>query len=132
MLTPEFITLTEQQETEAPQPTRTWLIQDGRLIKSIDGEQATKQMVWKSLMTERFAFPIYSDNYGCEIISLIGKGHTQNYLDTAVPNMIADALSIDDRIDSVVSAEVIREDNNLHINATIKTKNGENEVNISV
>jgi hypothetical protein len=130
MLTPEFSSLVEEQTEETKAPTKTWLIQDGRLMKSIEGEEATKQMIWKSLLTERFVYPIYSNNYGSEIATLIGSSHSQNYLETAVPNMVVDALSIDDRINGVVSVEVMKNGEELRINATINSTDGEVKIDV--
>lgn len=65
----------------------------------INGIESIKQAVYKTLMTDRYAYEIYDFNYGVELNDLIGK--SRELVKAEIPNRIQDALSSDDRIKDV-------------------------------
>ncbi|WP_283682667.1 DUF2634 domain-containing protein [Parablautia sp. Marseille-Q6255] len=70
-----------------------------RIVGMVDGEEALKQSIWKMLSTERFKHLIYSDNYGSEIMDrAMDTELTEEFLESDIPELIKDALMIDDRI----------------------------------
>ncbi len=70
-----------------------------RIVGMVDGEEALKQSIWKMLSTERFKHLIYSDNYGSEIIDrAMDTELTEEFLESDIPELVKDALLIDDRI----------------------------------
>jgi len=68
------------------------------------GSEAMKQGIKNILLTQRYAFEIYSQSYGCEIQKAIGKNLTETKTDTEL--FIEDALLADDRIKSVDGFEM--------------------------
>ncbi|MCL1831718.1 MAG: DUF2634 domain-containing protein [Oscillospiraceae bacterium] len=77
--------------------SRTYdLERSGRLI---DGVEAVKQAVYKILKTERFRYPVYSDDYGIECDGLLGADN--EYVGVELERRITEALSVDERIDGV-------------------------------
>ena len=59
-------------------PTNTYriIIDKDRVSGETDGLEAMKQAVYLILSTERYAYPIYSWNYGVELKDLFGQPTT--------------------------------------------------------
>lgn len=64
-----------------------------------DGRDAVLQAVYLILNVERYAYPIYSRNYGSELSDLIGK--PKDYAMSEMKRRISEALMQDDRITSL-------------------------------
>ncbi|UQS85871.1 DUF2634 domain-containing protein (plasmid) [Apilactobacillus apisilvae] len=90
---------------EVTLPSKTFAVENGRVIRLIDGREAMQQAINKVLTTERFVFPIYDENYGSDAMDLIGKD--ADYIHTDIERVIEEALTADDRISSVTIDEVI-------------------------
>ena len=83
------------------QTTRTYKMdmERKRIVGMVDGEDALRQAIWKMLSTERFKHQIYSDNYGSEIMDrAMDTELTEEFLECDIPELVKDALMIDDRI----------------------------------
>lgn len=70
-----------------------------RVRGTIDGRDAVLQAVYMILNVERYAYPIYSRNYGSELSDLIGQ--PRDYAMSEMKRRITEALLQDDRITSV-------------------------------
>lgn len=70
-----------------------------RVSGFIDELDSLKQTIIIILMTERYKFPIYSWDYGVELVDLIGQD--VQYVISELPYRIRDALLQDNRIESV-------------------------------
>ena len=57
--------------------TRTYKVDsyNKRIIGTTDGQPAIEQAILKNFDTERFAYVIYSKNYGIELEKYIGKDY---------------------------------------------------------
>ena len=64
-----------------------------------DEQEAIRQAIYLILSTERYVYPIYSWNYGVELVDLIGR--PKDYVMSEIKRRITEALTQDDRIDSV-------------------------------
>lgn len=64
-----------------------------------DGRDALYQAIYLILNVERYAYPIYSRNYGSELSDLIGK--PKPYAMSEIKRRITEALIQDDRITGV-------------------------------
>ena len=67
-----------------------------RVRGTTDGKDALLQAVYLILNVERYAYPIYSRNYGSELSNLIGK--PKDYAMSELKRQITEALLQDDRI----------------------------------
>ena len=104
-----------------------------RIERTVDGIEAVKQMIYKTLMTDRYRFEIYDWNYGVEIDDLLGK--PKEFVRAELPRRIEDALIIDDRVEEVKDFEFTDIDKTtLTVKFTVKTifgnVEGEKEVSI--
>lgn len=84
---------------EDENPTLTFQIYNGRIRNKFDGLRAMEQAIDKILKTERFVYPIYSDQYGNDLYDLIGE--ERDYAVVEVERMITEALESDDRVEDV-------------------------------
>ncbi|WP_252503286.1 DUF2634 domain-containing protein [Sporosarcina sp. Marseille-Q4943] len=112
--------------TREPLPSKTYRldIETGVVSKVIDGEEAIRQFITKAILTVRYAFTIYSDDYGCEIRSLLGKGLSDHFVRSEIKRMIIDALIYDDRIERVYDFSFLLTDDELYINFSVDTVEG--------
>ena len=78
-------------------------IDRNRIAGTVDNRDAVQQTVYKILNTERYAYLIYSWDYGIELADLFGK--PVMYVCPELERRIREALQQDDRITSVDSFE---------------------------
>ena len=78
-------------------------MQFGQVCGCTDEADAMKQAIYKILLTERFQYIIYSDNYGIETMDLYGQ--PVSYICPELKRRITEALTQDSRIKSVDNFE---------------------------
>lgn len=102
----------------------------GRIRGMIDGEEACRQAIWKILSTRRFAYFLYDDQYGSDVFNKLGDVNlTPEYLESDIPAMIEDALSIDDRITGISDFKFdISGQDSVHVQFTANTIYGDMEI----
>lgn len=94
-------------------------------VGKIDSIDAIKQAVLKIINTERYEYEIYSWDYGIELQDLYGKDLP--YVMSEIKQRIVDALTIDDRIESVEDFEIEKiKHGKLHIKFTVITTQQDN------
>lgn len=97
---------------------------DNIFLGKVDEEEALKQAILKIIHTERYEHEIYSWDYGIELQDLIGEQIP--YVMSEIKRRIEDALTADERIDSVEDFTVEQmEKRALHITFTVITTEGE-------
>lgn len=84
---------------EIPSETFKILTNKKRIIGKCDDLDAVKQAVYLMLNVERYQYVIYSENYGVELMDLIGQPIP--YVLPELKRRITECLTQDDRIDSV-------------------------------
>lgn len=94
----------------------------GRIDGLIDGIDAITQSIYLILSTERYAYLIYSWDYGVELIDLYGK--PMSYVMSELPRRIEEALKTDDRIESVKDFEFEQKGRKLLTTFTVVTTVG--------
>ena len=104
-----------------------------RIIGYVDNLEAVKQAIYHILMTERYAYLIYSRNYGVELEQYIGKD--LDYIEATIEDTLSEALMYDLRITNVQVNNIEKVDNDkVLINFTANTIYGDLvlEVDINV
>ena len=108
-------------------------LETDRIEGFVDGLDAIKQAIYHILMTERYAYLIYDNNYGVELEQYIGKD--LDYIKATIEQTLKEALTYDLRINDVKvnSIDKVGHDKVL-INFTAYTIYGDLvlEVNINV
>ena len=96
----------------------------------IDDLNSVKQAVYLILNTERYKYPIYSWDYGVELMTLIGK--PMDYIQADLPRRINDALLVDDRIIGTNDYKYEVNGNKLHVSFIVYTNVGDLEAEVGV
>ncbi len=109
---------------EIRQPSRTYGLnrEKGAISGFIDGLDSVRQAVELILSTERYAYPIYSWNYGVELESLIGKD--AEYISAEIKRRISEALGQDDRVKDVNGFKLTKKDDELVVEFEVVTDYG--------
>lgn len=126
-LTPDTTVVPDIFESE-DMPSRTYEMDwiNGRILsKKIDGREAIKQFVFKTLFDPRFTLIIYSDDYGNEIQEVLEAGYTDEAVETELTRAIREALIYDERITGVDSFKFERVDDKLLVDFRVLTAEGE-------
>ena len=69
--------------------------------KTVTGADAWGEWCVKALCTERFKYLVYSDNYGEELDTLIGKSRPHAVIESEIKRMTKDCLMCDARTANV-------------------------------
>lgn len=99
----------ESELSETTAPSKTWRIDfdKGRLTSAIiDGKDAVQQMVALTVQTPRSRHYIYSDDMGISAEEIMSANQLNEIAADEIAQDVAEALELDDRIDSVVSVDV--------------------------
>ena len=115
------------------EPTLTYCmdIQNNRIRGYADEQEAMKQAIFKILSTERYAYIMYSWDYGIETMDLYGE--PLSYVCPELERRITEALMYDTRITDVTDFELSKK-KSVHVSFIVHTVFGdieaEKEVNI--
>lgn len=122
-------------EEESEKPTKTYFLDldNGRIVGNIDGLEAVKQAVRKAIITPRYKNLIYDSDYGSEVKDMIyDEASTPELIETALPELIKDALSLDTRILNVSDFEFKFENDKAYISFFVDTIYGSTSLDCSV
>ena len=97
-------------------------------FKIIEGNEAIKVWVYKTLLVPRYQYSIYSWDYGSELMDLIGKAYTPSLTKSEAKRYIEEALKINPYILDVNVIDTNFKDSVLSANIKITTIYGESEV----
>ena len=114
-------------------PTHTYKlrIEAERVQGYADGQEAMKLAIFKILQTERYQYPeVYSDNYGVELWDLIGQPIP--YVLPEIERRIREALTWDERIDSVDGFDFEVQKSKVHTTFTAHTIFGDLDIETAV
>lgn len=99
-------------------------------FKIVEGKEAIKVWIYKSLKTNRFEHEIYSWDYGSELNELVGYQDTNNLIKTESERYIKEALLINPYILDVKINDVKINDSILNANVIVSTVYGEVDINV--
>ena len=121
---------TEITETTYQNKTYKVIIDAGRISGYTDDLDAVRQAVYLILSTERYQCPIYSWDYGVELLDLIGK--PMPYVIAELPRRIKEALITDNRITDVTDFNFNQQGKQLNVAFTVKTSVGNISTSLEV
>lgn len=105
--------------------TRTYKVDsyNKRIIGTTDGQPAIEQAILKNFDTERFAYVIYSKNYGIELEKYIGKDY--DFIRSDLQRAIEECLLVDARIYAINNLQFTQEGlDYMSITMDIETEQG--------
>lgn len=106
-----------------------FLLKDGKFVV-VEGIEALKVWIWKALHTERKKYSIYSDRYGHDLDSIVGKGFSKALIETEAKRLIWECLSGNSHILRLGNFSIALKKDMLNIDLTAITDLG--EVSVSV
>lgn len=97
---PQGLRVVDESST-VEMPSRTYKLdfERRRIDGYVDSMEAVAQAIQKIFETERYAWEIYSQNYGIELETLIGQ--QVDFVIAVLENRVKEALLADDRIQGV-------------------------------
>lgn len=98
------IKVSELDEKIEPNLTYRLDLEQKRIYGKVDDQEACKQSVLKTLLTERFENVIYSENYGVELKRFIGKD--LDFIKSDIERTIKEALLTDTRITQITDFNI--------------------------
>lgn len=104
MIPESFISDVDLEEEIEPHKTYRMNFKDNNIEGFVDGKDAIRQAIYKILGTERYAYPIYSWDYGIELSDLYGED--VSYVCSELEDRITEALTQDERVTDVVDFEL--------------------------
>lgn len=114
------------------QPSKAYRLEKEHVRGYVEGLEAVKQAVYFILNTERYEHVIYKWNYGVELKDLFGK--PMGLVKSKLKKRITEALTQDDRIQSVNAFSFTQEGRRLQVQFTVHTNCGDfqagKEVNV--
>lgn len=100
---PEGMNVNEIEITTQPSLNHRMALDREIISGTCDKREAMKQVIYKILNTERYKYLIYSWNYGIELKDLFGQ--SVRYVTGELERRVTEALTQDDRIESVTDFE---------------------------
>lgn len=127
MLPNQNINLESDFDVEETETSKTYKMNTTRLTINgkTDGIESILQAIYKILNTERYENPVYSFNYGIELIDLYGEDTA--YVCPELKRRIHEALIQDERITDVDSFDFEINKSTITVNFTVKTIFGDVE-----
>lgn len=126
-----------EQTQELPTPkeyawdfeNNDFILKDGRFVV-VEGLEAIKIWIYKTLQTPRFRYAIYSDDYGHDLEDLIGSDFSKSAIESEVKRMIYEALMVNPYIEGIENIEVTFDGDILGISCIVITPYGEVNINV--
>ena len=101
-------------------------------FKIVEMNDAISVWIYHAIKTYRYAFSIYSWDFGCEIDTLLGQNYTPAHTKAEVTRYIADALMINPYILSIDKIIVNFDGDTLQVDVRVITVYEALEVNFNV
>lgn len=117
----------DEEVTISEEPSKTFYIDfiNNKVVGSVDGIEAVKQAVFLILNTERYEHMVYDWDYGFETQDLIGM--PVGYVYPELKRRIEEALTQDDRIESVDAFSFEKSGSTVSVSFTVVSTLGDFE-----
>lgn len=112
-------------DTVTQEPSKTFYIDfiNNKVVGTVDGLEAVKQAVFLILNTERYENMVYDWDYGFETQDLIGM--SVGYVYPELKRRIEEALTQDDRIESVDAFSFDKNGSTVSVTFTVTSTQGD-------
>ncbi|SDR81356.1 Protein of unknown function [Paenibacillaceae bacterium GAS479] len=111
------------QPAALPSKTYALDLMTGRVRGTVDGLEAIRQFITKTLLTTRYAYLIYPDEYGTERDEIIGSSSSA-LMEAEIERVVTEALIYDERILAVRDFIYSKQDDQLTVIFTVDTVAG--------
>ncbi|MDU7538071.1 MAG: DUF2634 domain-containing protein, partial [Peptostreptococcaceae bacterium] len=98
--------------------------------KTLEGKEALKVWIYKTLLTKRYRYLIYSWDYGQDLEEIIGQDYEKGLIVSEVERQIKDCLLINDKIKSCTNFNIQLINDQLNVEFKVNTIYGEVDINV--
>lgn len=98
--------------------------------KALEGKEALKIWIYKTLLIKRYRYIIYSWDYGQDLEEIIGQGYEKGLIISEVERRIKDCLLINEKITSCTNFNIQLINDQLNVNFKVNTIYGEVDINV--
>ncbi|MDU6361342.1 MAG: DUF2634 domain-containing protein [Clostridiales bacterium] len=98
--------------------------------KTLEGKEALKVWIYKTLLTKRYRYLIYSWDYGQDLEEIIGQDYEKGLIVSEVERRIKDCLLINDKIKSCTNFNIQLINDQLNVEFKVNTIYGEVDINV--
>lgn len=98
--------------------------------KTLEGKEALKVWIYKTLLTKRYRYLIYSWDYGQDLEEIIGQDYEKGLIVSEVERRIKDCLLINDKIKSCTNFNIQLSNDQLNVEFKVNTIYGEVDINV--
>lgn len=131
MIPEQEVNLTNLEVVNQPSLTYRLDFERKRIGSKIDNEEAIMQMVMKILYTERYAYVIYSSQYGVELDRMIGQDY--DFIVSDLERTITEALTADDRVIDITDFQTNKIGiDKMEVSFTVNTFDGSVDIDTEV
>lgn len=109
--------------------TNDFIYNNGKNV-IVEGNEAVKVWIYKTLKTTRYNHLAYTWDYGNEFDTLIGKRYSNEYIQSEVERLLKECLLINPYIKELSNIKATMEHRTLHIDFTATTIYGEVNINV--
>lgn len=102
---------------EKIQPTKTYKIENGKIVGFCDDKESLIQTIYFILNSERYTYIVYPNSYGNEILGTIGMD--KDIAESELKRRIKEALIQDDRIKEVANFEFVYGEDSALLKCTV-------------
>lgn len=128
-----FMRSVEEQDIAAPKIYKEYEFnfETGQLTgKILEGKEALKMWIYKTLLTKRYKHIIYSWDYGQDLEEIIGQGYEKGLIRSEVERRIKDCLLINDKITACTHFNIQLINDQLNVDFKVNTIYGEVDINV--
>lgn len=100
--------------------------------KIVEGYDALLVWAWIALHTPRYRYYIYSEDYGQEYETLIGKNYSEELTDSELERMTEECLTENPYITGIENFTCTKKEEKVTLSFSLITTLGDGEVNIEV
>ena len=98
--------------------------------KVLEGKEALKVWIYKTLLTKRYKHIIYSWDYGQDLEEIIGQGYEKGLIRSEVERRIKNCLLVHPHIKECKNFDIKLQQDQLHVDFTVNTTYGEVNINV--
>ena len=98
--------------------------------KTLEGKEALKVWIYKTLLTKRYRYIIYNWDYGQDLEEIIGQGYEKGLIVSEVERRIKDCLLINEKITSCTNFNIQLINDQLNVEFKVNTIYGEVDIHV--
>ena len=87
----------------------------------VEGDEALKVWIYKTIKIARYRYPIFSTDYGTELEELVGDKYTKGYTESEAIRYIREALSVNEYIKNINIIDSNFSEDNLKLRINVDT-----------